>query len=268
MIAEARVNGLDLHYRIDGPEGGAPWVTFSNSLATDLSLWDGQVAELAARFRVLRYDTRGHGGSAASDPPYDFAQLEADVIGLWDALGIERSHYVGLSLGGSTGVGLAINHPARVASLAACDCRVTSPPEFRRAWEGRIGMVEEGGTEAVVEDTMARWFTAPTLAAGGPAMERIRRMIRETSADGFIGCARALQGIEYLEAAEAINCPTLIVVGEKDPAATPALAGALHWRIRGSRLVELPDAAHISNIENAGAFNAALVPYLETEADG
>ncbi|MDH3242269.1 MAG: alpha/beta fold hydrolase [Alphaproteobacteria bacterium] len=256
------VNGLEFHYRIDGPDG-APWVTFSNSLATDLHLWDAQVAEIEDRYRILRYDTRGHGKTAAPPPPYDFALLESDVIGLWDRLGIARSHYVGLSLGGSTGFGLAINYPERIASLAGCDCRVTSPPAFKAAWESRVEMVEKGGTAAVVEDTMNRWFTGPTLAADGPDMERIRTMIRETSANGFIGCANALQGIEYLEAARTIACPTLIIVGENDPAATPELAGAMHQRVAGSRLEVLPDAAHISNIENPAAFNAALIPFLD-----
>jgi 3-oxoadipate enol-lactonase len=264
-MAFTTVNGLEFHYRIDGPEG-APWVTFSNSLATDLHLWDGQVALIEDRFRVLRYDTRGHGKTATAPPPYDFSLLEADVIRLWDTLGIESSHYVGLSLGGSTGFGLAINYPDRIASLAGCDCRVTSPPDFKAAWKGRIEMVEAGGTEAVVEDTMNRWFTAPTLAADGPDMERIRNMIRETSANGFIGCANALQGIEYLEAAGAITCPTLIIVGEKDPAATPELAGAMHERVANSRLRVLPNAAHISNIENPTAFNAALIPFLDEMA--
>lgn len=266
-MPKTEVNGITLNYRIDGPEG-APWVTFSNSLATDLSLWDGQVERLSDRFRILRYDTRGHGRSTPAPPPYDFALLESDVIGLWETLGIARSHYVGLSLGGSTGFGLAINHPDRIASLTGCDCRVTSPPEFMAAWEARIGIVTDGGTEAVVEDTMTRWFTAPTLKADGPEMARVRAMIRGTSANGFIGCARALQGIEYLEAARTIACPTLIIVGEKDPAATPELAGAMHERVAGSRLAVLPNAAHISNIENPSAFNAALIPFLDSVVAG
>jgi len=266
-MAYMAVNGLEFHFRIDGPDG-APWVTFSNSLATDLHLWDGQVVLIEDRFRVLRYDTRGHGKTEAAAPPYDFALLESDVIGLWNTLGIEKSHYVGLSLGGSTGFGLAINSPDRIASLAGCDCRVTSPPDFKAAWAGRIKIVEDGGTEAVVEDTMSRWFTAPTLATDGPDMERVRAMIRETSADGFIGCANALQGIEYLETARAITCPTLIIVGEKDPAATPELAGAMHERVAGSRLEVLPDAAHISNIDNPDAFNAALIPFLDDVVAG
>jgi 3-oxoadipate enol-lactonase len=216
----------------------------------------------------LRYDTRGHGKSQATSPPYDFAGLEADVIGLWDGLGIERSHYVGLSLGGSTGIGLAIHHPDRLLSLAACDCRVTAPPAFREAWEGRIEKALTEGMEALVEETMTRWFTAPSLHANPPELERVRGMIRTTSVDGFIGCARALQGIDYLDAVARITCPTLFVVGEEDPAATPELAGAMHARVKGSRYEDLPRAAHISNIENEDAFNAAVIGFLDSVVAG
>ncbi|MDX1482879.1 MAG: alpha/beta fold hydrolase [Alphaproteobacteria bacterium] len=266
-MSDLTVNGLRFHVRIDGPEG-APWVTFSNSLATDLGLWDEQVALIADRFRVLRYDTRGHGRSERAPPPYDFATLQADVIGLWDALGIAKSHYVGLSLGGSTGIGLAIAHPGRVASLAACDCRVTAPEPFRQAWESRIDIALEDGMAGLVEETMTRWFTEPTLSAGGARLDRIREMIRATSVDGFIGCARALQGIDYLDRVAAISCPTLFVVGEADPAATPELIGAMHARVNGSQLIEIPGAAHISNIENPSAFNEAVIPFLDSRLAG
>ena len=175
-MPDITVNGVRLHYRMGGPEG-APWVTFSNSLATDLHLWDAQVALLADRFRILRYDTRGHGKSGVTPAPYDFDLLQSDVIGLWDGLGIQESHYVGLSLGGSTGIGLAIHHPGRIASLAACDCRVTAPPAFRQAWEARIAIVRADGMEGLVEETMARWFTAPILAADPPELAKIRSMI-------------------------------------------------------------------------------------------
>lgn len=266
-MPEITVNGVRLHYQIDGPQG-APWITFSNSLATDLHLWDAQVALLADRFRILRYDTRGHGKSAAAPPPYDFAMLESDLIGLWDALGIARSHVVGLSLGGSTGIGLAIHHPDRIASLSACDCRVTAPPAFKEAWETRIEISLSHGMEGLVEETMTRWFTTPTLDADSPDLEKIRSMIRATSVDGFIGCARALQGIDYLADIHGIACPTLFVVGEADPAATPELASAMHGRVQGSRYVELPGAAHISNIENPGAFNGAVIPFLDSMVAG
>ena len=266
-MPDVTVNGCRLNYRIDGAKG-APWVTFSNSLATDLHLWDAQAALLADRFRILRYDTRGHGLSESAPGAYDFAMLEADLIGLWDALGIGRSHMVGLSLGGSTGIGLAIHRPGRIASLAACDCRVTAPPDFRQAWEKRIEIARAQGMAGLVEETMGRWFTAPTLDADLPELAAIREMIRATSVEGFIGCARALQGIDYLGEIGGISCPTLFVVGEADPAASPALAGAMHGRVQGSKLVELANAAHISNIENAPAFNAAVIGFLDSVVAG
>ena len=266
-MSHITVDDVQFNTRVDGPEG-APWLTFSNSLATDLGLWDAQVVLLEDRFRILRYDTRGHGQSGGAPPPYDFARLEADVIGLWDAIGIERSHYVGLSLGGSTGIGLAIHHPGRLLSLSACDCRVTAPPDFKQAWEGRIEIARTQGMEGLVEETMTRWFTAPMLVTDPPELARIRDMIRTTSVDGFIGCARALQDIDYLDAVASITCPTLFVVGEDDPAATPELAGAMHARVAGSRYVELPRAAHISNIENPGAFNDAVTGFLDSLVAG
>ncbi len=261
------VDGVRFNTRIDGPEG-APWLTFSNSLATDLGLWDAQVVLLEDRFRIFRYDTRGHGQSGATSPPYDFARLEADVIGLWDAMGIARSHYMGLSLGGSTGIGLAIHHADRLLSLAACDCRVTSPTAFKQAWGSRIEVALEEGMDGLVEDTMTRWFTDPTLEADPPALEKIREMIRTTSVDGFIGCANALQGVEYFDAIDRITCPTLFLVGAQDPAATPELIGAMHARVGGSQYVELSDAAHISNIENEAAFNQAVIDFFDSVVSG
>lgn len=266
-MPDIAVNGVRLHYRLEGPEG-APWITFSNSLATDLHLWDAQAALLADRFRILRYDTRGHGRSAAPPPPYDLGILEDDVIALWDSLGIRESHYVGLSLGGSTGIGIAIRSPERILGLAACDCRVTAPPAFREAWEARIAIAESEGMGGLVEETMTRWFTESSLAADPPELEKIRAMIAATSVDGFIGCARALQGIDYISEVHRIACPTLFVVGEADPAATPELAGAMHARVKGSKLMELPGAAHISNIENPAAFNAAVIQFLDSLVAG
>ena len=262
-MPDVNVNGCRLNFLVEGPQG-APWVTFSNSLATDLHLWDAQAALLTDRFRILRYDTRGHGKSESAPGSYDFAMLESDLIGLWDRLGIERSHLVGLSLGGSTGIGLAIHHPGRIISLAACDCRVTAPAAFRQAWEGRIEIALAQGMAGLVEETMGRWFTAATLAADPPELAKIRAMIRATSVAGFIGCARALQGIDYLGEIHGISCPTLFVVGAADPAASPELAGAMQGRLAGSTLVELPGAAHISNIENAEAFNAAVIGFLDS----
>ena len=125
-----KTNGVMLNAEVEGREG-APWLTFSNSLATDLTMWDAQAKALAARYRILRYDKRGHGKSDAPPGPYDLPMLVKDVIGLWDHLGIDRSHFVGLSIGGMTALGLGIDHADRLISIVPCDCRADSPPEFR-----------------------------------------------------------------------------------------------------------------------------------------
>ena len=243
-------------------DAAAPWLVFSNSLATDLTLWDGQVARFGDRFRILRYDTRGHGGTTASAPPYSFDLLCADAIALLDAIGIERAHWVGLSLGGSTGIGLALDHPDRLASLAVCDARAHKDAAFVLAWRDRIATVEAEGMTGVIDSTMARWFTAPFLASTDPADraagDRVRRMIRDTAPDGFIGCCRALQALDFEARLGEITLPTLFMAGESDSSCPPAAARAMHAKVAGSLCVIIDPAAHISNIENPAAFDAGL----------
>jgi pimeloyl-ACP methyl ester carboxylesterase len=173
-------NGITFNCRIDGREG-APWLVFSNSLATDLTLWDGQAALLGDRFRILRYDTRGHGRTEATAPPYSFDLLTADAVALMDAVGIDRAHWVGLSLGGSTGIAMALNHGDRLLSLAVCDSRSRTDPAFVAAWDDRIAVIDAGGMAAIVEPTIQRWFTPPFLEKGKPVCDRVREMIRNTS---------------------------------------------------------------------------------------
>lgn len=255
-------NGISFHYLITG-DGKGPWVTLSNSHATDLGLWDNQASALVAEgFSVLRYDTRGHGKTAATLPPYDFSLLAADVIALWDALGIERSDYIGLSLGGSTGLAIAIERPGRIRRLVAADCRAWAPAAFRAAWEPRIETAIQSGMEPLVAPTMERWFTAPFVAANPPALEPIRDMIRHTSVDGYVGCARALQTIDYRDALQDIACPVLLLAGAGDPAATPESVAEIETRIPGARFVVIPDAAHMPNVENPSRFNAEAFPFL------
>ena len=185
-------NGINLKYRVDGPRD-APWLTLSNSLATNLSLWDAQVAELASTYRVLRYDTRGHGGSDAPDGPYTLAMLRDDVLGLLDALGIETTHFVGISLGGMTALELALALPDRVDRIAVCDSRADAPPAFANSWDERLAIAAEKGMEGLVEATLARWFSEGFLAQDPPALTAVGDMIRGTSLAGYIGCIHALQ---------------------------------------------------------------------------
>jgi 3-oxoadipate enol-lactonase len=261
MRERVKANGITFNIAIQGRDG-APWLTFSNSHATDLSLWDEQAARLADRFRVLRYDTRGHGRTDATEGAYDFALLSADVVSLWDALGIARSHYVGLSLGGTTGIEIALRRPERVASLAACDCRCNAPPEFAASWDPRIETARRDGMEPLVEPTLQRWFTAPFRAANPPELAKVAEMIRGTSVPGYIGCAEALKRIDCEPRLGGIRCPTLFLSGEEDPSAPPELVGRWRAAVQDARFAVIGEAAHITNIERPAEFNTALERFL------
>ena len=254
-----KANGINFHCRIDGREG-APWLTFSNSLATNLSMWDEQVAALKNDFRILRYDHRGHGETDAPDGRYNFDLLIADVVALYDALDISQAHFAGLSMGGMTAVGFAQKHPERVERLVPCDCGAASTPQSAQQWEERIALAREAGMEALVEPTIGRWFTPDFLAGNKPAVDRVRKMIRTTPVAGFIGCAYALSDFDLRPGLAQIKCKTQFMCGAKDA----SLAGtkALNAGAPGSTLVEIPNAGHISNMENPGAFTRALKDFL------
>ena len=254
-------NGINLKYRVDGPRD-APWLTLSNSLATNLSLWDAQVAELASTYRVLRYDTRGHGGSDAPDGPYTLAMLCDDVLGLLDALGIETTHFVGISLGGMTALELALALPDRVDRIAVCDSRADAPPAFANSWDERLAIAAEKGMEGLVEATLARWFSEGFLAQDPPALTAVGDMIRGTSLAGYIGCIHALQKLDLLPRLGGVTVPTLFVSGADDMATPPQAMRAMHAAVLGSQFVLIDPAGHLSNVENPDDFMAALAPFL------
>ena len=176
-------NGISLNYEVDGPDG-APWITFSNSLAADLTMWDVQAEHFKDRYRVLRYDTRGHGKSEPLRGPYTLDMLAADVLALWEELKITKSHFVGLSLGGMTAQCLALNNPDRLHSMAVCDSRADCPEGYKTNWHQRIPEVEKNGMEPLVEPTIQRWFTDDCRSAHPDMMDRVRNMIRSTSSLG------------------------------------------------------------------------------------
>jgi 3-oxoadipate enol-lactonase len=252
-------NGVELNAQIEGREG-APWLTFSNSLATNMGMWNDQVVALRSDFHILRYDKRGHGDSAAPRGPYPIEMLVDDVIGLWDALGIARSHFVGLSIGGMTGFGLALDHADRLLSMCVCCTRADSPPEYNAAWPGRIAIAEGKGMAALVDSTLERWFTPGFRARAKPEMDRMGRMISTTSVEGYVGCAYALQNLPYLPRLGAIKTPTLCLGGSNDI----LLEGTrdAHKAIAGSTYVELGPAGHIANIEQPEQFSAAIGAFL------
>jgi len=256
----AKANGININYRIDGLEG-APWLVFSNSLATSLAMWDEQTAALRDSFRVLRYDQRGHGGSDAPAGRYTFDTLLADALALMDALAIEKANFAGLSMGGATALGLAERHPGRFERIVIADSPCQSTPQSSHQWEQRIAVAQKQGIEALVEPTVARWFPAEAVAQNLPHLDMVRAMIRATPVNGFIGCAAALAAHDYASAVATVKCPTLFIVGEKD-GTTPAAMGKLHERLPGSRLVTLAGAGHISNMDRPAEFGRALRDFL------
>src|SRR5271165_3957183 len=249
-------NGITINYRVDGPDT-APWLVFSNSLATSFAMWDEQAEALKDKFRVLRYDQRGHGGTDVPSGRYAYDTLLADALGLLDALGIAKATFAGLSMGGATALGLAERRPDRFEHIIVADSPCQSTPQSSQQWEERIAVAQQQGIEALVEPTVARWFPPETVAKNPPYLDKIRAMIRSTPVNGFIGCAAALAAHDYASAVGTVKCPTLFIVGEKD-GATPAAMAKLHDKLAGSRFVTLPGAGHISNMDRAAEFNRAL----------
>jgi 3-oxoadipate enol-lactonase len=253
-------NGISFHYEIDGREG-APWLILSNSLATNLSMWDPQVAALAKRHRVLRYDQRGHGATEATPGRYTFDLLIDDVLALMQVLGIERASYVGVSMGGATGFGLAQKHPDKVERLVVADSPCTSTPATAKQWEERIEVARTQGIEPLVQSTLERWFPAATLQRNPPHVAKVREMIRTTPAAGFIGCAAALAEHDFRSTISQVKAPTLFMVGAAD-GTTPAAMRQMQKDLPGSEFVELPDAGHISNLDQPAMFTDALTTFL------
>jgi 3-oxoadipate enol-lactonase len=258
---KVKTNGIETYYTLDGP-AGAPVVTLSHSLATDLSMWDPQMAALSARYRVLRYDTRGHGGTDVPAGAYTLDQLAEDARQLLQALGIARTHWVGLSMGGMIGQSLALKHPELFASLSLCDTSSRIPAEAKPLWADRIKTAETQGMEPLVEPTLARWLTAPFRERRRDVVDHVAKMIRSTPPKGYAGCCHAIAALDLTDRISAISLPTFIIVGEDDQGTPVAASQIMNERIKGSELVILPSAAHLSNLEQPEAFTKALTAFL------
>jgi 3-oxoadipate enol-lactonase len=262
---KVRANGITMHYELVGPES-APLVTLSHSLATDMSMWDPQVAVLKSAYRILCYDTRGHGGTDAPEGPYTLELLAEDVKALLQALGISKTHFMGISMGGMIAQVLALKYPSVLRSLVLCDTSSRIPEEALPIWEERIGLAQEKGMDSLVESTMERWFTASFREKPLPVLDKIRGMIRATPLKGYVGCSRAIMRLNLTERLGEIALPTLIVVGEHDPGTPVSASQAIQQQIKGSEFVILESAAHLSNIERQEAFNATVLDFLRRRA--
>jgi 3-oxoadipate enol-lactonase len=257
---KVKANGIAFNCEVSGA-GGAPWLIFSNSLATNLHMWDRQVADLADRFHILRYDQRGHGETDAPAGRYSFDTLIADVIALMDALGIEHAHWCGVSMGCATGMGLVQKHSDRFGHMVLCDNPGRSSPETHRQWEERIAVAQRDGMPALLESTMQRWFPLETLKANPPHMDIIRKMILATPVNGFIGCAAALGDHDLRPLMPKVRNPVLYMCGEKDGHNAAAMK-VMQDELPGSQYIVLPGAGHISNMDQPAMFSAALRNFL------
>jgi 3-oxoadipate enol-lactonase len=260
---KATVNGIQINYRIDGPEG-APWVTMSNSLATTHRMWDAQMEAFTKLYRVLRYDKRGHGETDVAPGPYSFELLADDVLALLDALQITRTHFVGLSMGGMTGMTMALRKPSVLQTLVLCDTTSKDPLGDPALWQQRIDAVNAGGSmEPLVESTVARFLTPDTVKNRPAVADAVRAMVRTTPIGGYVACCQAISKLNLTDRLHEISIPTMVVVGADDPATTVEMSRTIHQRIAGSELVILKDAAHLSNLEQPDAFNEAVLGFLK-----
>ncbi|MES2261753.1 MAG: 3-oxoadipate enol-lactonase [Pseudomonadota bacterium] len=254
----AHINNTSIHYRTDGPRR-LPCLVLSNSLGTDLRMWDAQADALARHFHVLRYDTRGHGQSASPPGPYSLEQLGGDVLALLDHLGIERAHFCGLSMGGVTGQWLAVHAPARIDRLVLANtaARVGTAD----GWQSRAAAVRESGMGAVADSAASRWFTGAYVERHPESVARMVESLREQNAQGYASCCDALAAADLRGTLGAVLAPTLIIAGEHDPVTTLAHAQAMQEEIREATVLALP-ASHISNIEAPTEFTQAVLEFL------
>jgi 3-oxoadipate enol-lactonase len=256
----AAVNGTNLYYRIDGAaNSAAPWLVLSNSLGTDVSMWAPQMSGFAKHFRVLRYDTRGHGRSDAPQGPYTIEQLTGDVVGLLDHLKIDRARFVGLSMGGLTGIGLGARYAARFDRLVLCNtaAKIGSP----EVWEPRAAFVRKEGMAALAPAVPARWFTPAFIEREPLVIAQMLDTLSHTNNEGYASNCDAINATDLRGEAASITAPTLVISGTHDLAATPAQGRELATSIEGARYVEL-DVSHISNIEAAPTFTQVVRAFL------
>jgi 3-oxoadipate enol-lactonase len=257
----AEVNGTTLHYRFDGPEQ-APVVMLSNALASDLTMWEFQISAIVeAGYRVLRYDSRGHGHSAVPEGPYSIELLTADAVSLMDALGLEKIHFCGLSKGGMIGQMLGAQYGDRLISLTLSSTAAFMAP--KEIWDERIEIVRTGGMAVVVDATVDRWFTKPGQIYLASSVEKVRRIILNTPVKGFCACCAAIRDMDQRETIRNVLTPTLVIVGEHDSGTPVSAAEYIHQGITSSSLTIISNAAHFVHMEQSSKFNHAFLEFIK-----
>jgi 3-oxoadipate enol-lactonase len=258
---KAKVNGIEIYYELHGSEG-APWLVLSHSLACSVRMWDPQIEAFKSSYRILAYDMRGHGQTSAPAGPYTLDLLADDVLGLVASLKVKSAIYCGLSIGGMIGQTIAIRGSGPFGRMVVADTTHAQPPEALKQWEDRIRIAETKGMAGLVDSTLERWFTAPFRSS--PAAKKIAEQIAATPVAGYVGCGRAIMGLNTTAKLKGIKLPLLAITGEQDLAAP----GTRHIgeTVPGAKLVVIPNASHIANIEQPEAFNRALREFLSSPA--
>ncbi len=260
--ARYRTNGFMTSCLEAGP-AGAPAIMLSHSHFSDHRMWCPQIEALSDRYRVVAYDTRGHGGSGVPKGPYSLDDLAGDALELLDALGLDTVHFAGLSMGGMIGMTLALKAPGRVRSLLLCDTAAEMPAGI---WDERIATAHTEGVEPLLEPTMARWFTPEFHASSPETIAWIRGIASGTVTEGYIACAEAIKAMRLGPRLGDIRAPTRVIVGGQDPATPVAAAEVLAEGIPGAELVVIDQAAHLANLEQAAAFTEAMLVFLDAQA--
>jgi len=258
---KTRINGIEANYELHGREG-APWLVLSHSLACSVRMWDPQIAALKDRYRILAYDTRGHGGSEAPKGAYTLELLADDLKALIDHVGAKNPHYCGLSMGGMIGQTFALKYPGVLRTLTLADTTSRYPAQAWPLWQERIKIAEEKGMAPLVEPTLQRWFTEPFRKSNPAPVAAIGKLIASTPVAGYVGCCHAIPKINLTARLKEIKCPVLVICGEQDPGTPPAMAREIHDNAPGSKLVMIPQAAHLSNLEQPAAFTKAMRDFL------
>ena len=264
-MPQVDTNGIKTEYRFDGREG-APYVTFVTGIANDLTMWDGQVQALGKDYRTLRYDLRGHGDTQATEGDYSLELLVRDLTGLLNELNIQKTHLVGLGLGGGIAQAFAIENSHRVNALVPCCCRAKMVPEFAAMWHKLREIVARDGVEAIVEPTAQRWFSDDFKAANPQVLQNVRNMIRGTTTFGYLGVTAAFLGLDLEDQLGQIKAPTLYLSGAEDRiGGPPGLMAELAKKVPGAQHRSVPKAAHIANIQNPAGFNKELGDFLRRQ---
>ncbi|HKV63683.1 MAG TPA: 3-oxoadipate enol-lactonase [Candidatus Acidoferrum sp.] len=249
-----------IHYVLEG-QSGSPVLVFSNSLGANYSMWDLQASEFHKQFRILRYDTRGHGQSSSTPGPYSIELLAKDVIALLDFLDLDRVHFCGLSMGGMIGMWLGFNAPKRLSNLVLCNtgAKIGTP----EAWNARIDAVRKNGMKSIASAVVERWFTPSFREKSPEIISNTHKMIEQANSGGYAACCAAIRDCDYREQVAAIRTASLVISGAHDPATPPADGRFLAQKIPGAQYAEL-NAAHLSNIEDQIHFNEELAAFLNS----